>query len=81
MGLSDSNYALKLESRSSRGKTIKWANTKAWRESLVMEERYAHLASEHLASAANRLDAVFQESSYVAAMSEKTKSLGFLLSS
>ena len=96
-----------------RGKPIKWANTKAWREalvragisnfrwhdlrhtwatwhrqsgtpthelqrlggwqSLVMVERYAHLASEHLASAANRLDAVFQESSYVAATSEKLR--------
>ena len=43
------------------------------RQSLVMVERYAHLASEHLASAANRLDAVFQESSYVAATPEKLR--------
>ena len=96
-----------------RGKPIRWANTKAWREALVragisnfrwhdlrhtwatwhrqsgtpthelqrlggwqsvvMVERYAHLASEHLASAANRLDAVFQESSYVSATLKKLR--------
>ena len=42
-------------------------------QSVVMVERYAHLASEHLASAANRLDAVFQESSYVSATLKKLR--------
>ena len=42
-------------------------------QSSVMVERYAHLAPDHLANAANRLDAVFVGSSYVTATPEKEK--------
>jgi len=42
-------------------------------QSSVMVERYTHLSSDHLANAANRLDALFVGSSYVAATPEKEK--------
>lgn len=42
-------------------------------QSSTMVERYAHLAPDHLAAAANRLDAVFVGNSYVTATLEKEK--------